>query len=112
MQKIEQFIGFFCSHRDGANQLGWGLYDLRVGTLKGQISRDVKSSRMLLRYARRLVISRAFESRRCSESGNDSYAFSSSSSALASFQIGGVETLGEPVVDFGEHGARLIYCAV
>jgi hypothetical protein len=59
---MEQFIEFFGNPRDGANQLGWGLYDLRVGTLKGHISRDAKSSMMLPRCARTLFISRAFES--------------------------------------------------
>jgi len=36
-----------------------------------------------------------------------SYVLSSDSSALASFRFGGVEGLGEPVVDFGQHGPHL-----
>jgi len=31
---------------------------------------------------------------------------------LSIFQIGGAETLGEPVVNLGEHGARLLAAAV
>ena len=33
------------------------------------------------------------------------YSFNSSTSALASFKVGGVEAFGEPAVDLGEHRA-------
>jgi hypothetical protein len=45
--KIQRLRGFFGIQAPCANQLGWALYDLRVASLAGNVSRGAKSGNML-----------------------------------------------------------------
>src|SRR5208337_502601 len=101
--KIEQFIGFFGDRPDGANQLGWGVYDLRVATLERIFRATQNRAGCCLdaqeRWSFRVLLSHDDAASRRPEQ----LCAQLVEQRLRVLQIGGVEALGEPVVDVCDH---------